>query len=155
MKDYQKLIISVLIPLLVGFIGSFFTSDAIGTWYSGLVKPSFNPPAWLFAPAWTILYILIGISFYLVWKTGWDDKKNIVLGVYSVQLILNLLWSILFFGLRNPLLGLIEIIVLWFVILLNIIVFYRIKKEAGILLVPYLFWVSFASVLNYYIFILN
>jgi tryptophan-rich sensory protein len=85
----------------VGFIGSFFTSDAIGTWYSGLVKPSFNPPAWLFAPAWTILYILIGISFYLVWKTGWDDKKNIVLGVYSVQLILNLLWSILFFGLRN------------------------------------------------------
>jgi len=157
MKDYQKLIISVLIPLAVGFVGSFFTSDAIGNWYAGLEKPSFNPPSWLFAPAWTILYILIGISFYIVWKEGLEDlkNKNIVIGVYSVQLFLNLLWSILFFGLRNPLWALIEIIVLWFVILLNIVVFYRVRKEAGILLVPYLLWVSFASILNYYIFILN
>lgn len=155
MKNYQKLIISILIPLLIGSLGSFFTSNSVDTWYKQLIKPSFNPPNWLFGPVWTILFILIGISFYLVWKQNFANRKNIAIGIYSVQLFLNLLWSLLFFGLKSPFLAFIEIVVLWIVILLNIIVFYRIKKEAGLLLVPYLVWVSFAGILNYFIFSLN
>ncbi|MDN5327892.1 MAG: translocator protein [Candidatus Woesearchaeota archaeon] len=152
---YTKLIISILIPLVIGFLGSFFTNSSVNSWYTTLNKPSFNPPNWLFAPAWTILFILIGISFYLVWKENFGNKDKLVIGIYSIQLFLNLMWSFLFFGLKNPFLALIEIIVLWFVILANIIIFYRIKREAGLLLIPYILWVSFATVLNYFIFILN
>lgn len=153
--DYMKLIVSILIPLTVGFAGSFFTSSSINSWYSTINKPSFNPPNWLFAPVWTLLFILIGISFYLVWNKDFGDIRSWVLLIYGANLALNLLWSLLFFGLRNPYLALIEIVILWFVILGNIIVFYRISRTAGLLLIPYLLWVTFASFLNYNIYILN
>lgn len=153
--DYIKLIVSILIPLIVGFAGSFFTSSSINTWYSTINKPSFNPPNWLFAPVWTLLFILIGISFYLVWNKDFGNIKSWALLIYGANLALNLLWSLLFFGLRKPYLALIEIVILWFVILGNIIVFYRISRTAGLLLIPYLLWVTFASFLNYNIYILN
>lgn len=155
MKNYQKLAVSILIPLLIGFLGGIITSSSVRSWYKTLNKPSFNPPNWLFSPVWTILFILIGISFYLVWKKNFGNNRNIAIGVFLFQIILNFLWSLLFFGLRNPLFALIEIVILWIVILINTITFYRISKVAGILLIPYLIWVSFATILNYFIFKLN
>lgn len=155
MKNIIKLIISILIPLLVGLFGSFFTMSSVNDWYTTLFKPSFNPPSWIFGPVWTILFILIGISFYLVWKENFGNKSKVAVGIYSIQLFLNLVWSLLFFGLKNLFLALIEIIILWFVIVANIIVFYRIKRETSLFLVPYLLWVSFATFLNYSIFTLN
>lgn len=153
--QYKKLIVSILVPLIFGFIGSIFTSSSVDTWYMSINKPSFNPPNWLFAPVWTLLFVLIGISFYLVWSKDFENNKSLALPIYGSNLILNLLWSLLFFGLKSPYLAFIEIIILWFVILGNIIVFYRISKASGLMLIPYLLWVSFASVLNYYIYILN
>ena len=155
MKKIVKFLISIFIPLIIGFLGSFFTSSSVNTWFTTINKPSFNPPSFLFAPVWTTLYILIGLSFYLVWEKNFGKEKQKVIGVYSLQLFLNLLWSLLFFGLQNPLLGLINIIVLWLVILANIILFFRVSKKASYLLVPYLLWVSFATILNFSIFILN
>lgn len=155
MKNLFKFIISILIPLFVGFAGSFFTSNSVSTWYTTLNKPYFNPPSWIFGPVWTLLYIIIWISFYFVWLQNFGHKNKQVLSIYSFQLFLNLIWSVLFFWIQNPLFSLIEIIILWFVILANIIIFYRIKKISGYLLIPYLLWVSFATILNYFIFILN
>lgn len=153
--SYIKLAISVIIPLVIGFIGSFFTSRSVNTWYTTINKPAFNPPNWIFGPVWTILFILMGISLYLVWSLGFGKNEWLTTGIFSVNLLLNLLWSLLFFGLRSPFLALMDIMALWVIILVNIIVFYNISKTAGILLVPYLLWVSFASILNYYIYILN
>lgn len=155
MKSYPKLIISVIITLSAGFLGSFFTSSSIDTWYASLNKPSFNPPNWLFVPVWTSLFILIGISFYLVWRKNFEGRRNLAVGVYSIQLSLNLLWSFFFFGLENPFFALMEIILLWAFILANMNIFYKISKPAAFLLLPYLFWVSFALILNYFIFKLN
>ncbi len=155
MKKTIKLVISIIIPLAVGSLGSFFTSKSVDTWYLTLNKPSFNPPDWLFGPVWTTLFILIGFSFYLVWKNNFGKNKNIAISVYSLQLFLNLFWSFFFFVLKSPFLALIEIVILWFAILANIIIFYRISKPAAFLLLPYFLWVSFAAILNYSIFILN
>ena len=155
MENYQKLLISILLPLAVGFMGSVFTSSSLSDWYSGLAKPDFSPPNWVFAPVWTGLYILMGISFYLIWKMGYSEKTKPAVLVYLGQLLLNFAWSFLFFGLRNPLYGFIEIVVLWFAIAANILLFYRLNKTSAYLLVPYILWVSFASVLNYSIFALN
>ena len=155
MKSTFKLIISVLIPLIIGFLGSFFTASSVDSWYTTINKPSFNPPGWIFAPVWTTLYILIGVSFYSVWMKNFGEERKKVIIVYSMQLLLNLLWSVLFFGLRSPLLGLIDIIILIAFIIANTIIFYKISKTAGYLLIPYLLWVSFASVLNFSIFLLN
>jgi benzodiazapine receptor len=151
-----KLLVSILIVLLAGFIGSIFTSPSIPTWYASLQKPAFNPPNWLFAPAWTILYVLMGISAYLIWDKGFKKKGvRIALIVFAVQLVLNSLWSVLFFGLHSPLYAFIEIIFLWIAILFTILKFYKISKTAAYLLIPYICWVTFASVLNYYVLILN
>lgn len=153
--NYTKLAISIIIPLLTGFLGSFFTSSSVNTWYTTINKPAFNPPNWIFGPVWTILFILMGISFYLVWSLDFGNKKWLAIGIFSINLILNLSWSLLFFGLKNPFLAFVEIIALWLVILANVIIFYNTSKPASILLVPYLLWVSFASIVNYYIYILN
>ncbi len=151
-----KLIISVLICQGVGVIGALFTSPAISTWYSMIQKPSFNPPNWIFAPVWTLLFLLMGISLYLVWNKGLNYKRvKVAIFIFFFQLILNTLWSILFFALQSPLLALIEIIILWLAILMTIIIFYRISKVAAYLLLPYILWVSFASVLNFSILIIN
>jgi len=156
MNRTAKLITSILICLFAGLVGSVFTMPAIPTWYAGLNKPSFSPPNWLFGPVWTTLYVLMGISFFLVWeKLKKNPKAKSALDIFVLQLVLNCLWSVIFFGLKAPLLALIEIILLWLVILITIINFFKISKTAGWLLVPYLAWVSFASFLNWTIWRLN
>jgi benzodiazapine receptor len=151
-----KLVVSVVICQCAGFIGSLFTTPAIPTWYASLAKPSFTPPNGVFAPVWITLYFLMGISAFLVWRRGMDDhrvRKGLVL--FGVQLILNVLWSALFFGLRSPLAGLIDISILWVAILLTILYFFRIAIAPGVLLIPYILWVSFAAALNVSIWMLN
>jgi tryptophan-rich sensory protein len=150
---WLTLIICIVLPNLAGLIGSVFTSSSVSTWYTTLVKPSFNPPGWVFGPVWTTLYILMGISLYLIWTN--KKRTNIALWMYGIQLVLNALWSFLFFGLRNPLAAFIEIIILWIAIVATIIYFYKISKPAAYLLIPYILWVSFAAVLNYSLFVLN
>jgi tryptophan-rich sensory protein len=151
-----KFFISVVICLLAGFLGSIFTTPSIQTWYASLNKPSFNPPNWLFAPVWTLLFILMGISAFLVWQKGLK-KEGVkkALGFFLIQLILNILWSFLFFKFHSPFWALLDIAILWLFILLTLIKFFRINKAAGILLIPYFLWVSFASLLNYTIYKLN
>lgn len=149
-----RLIASIAICLSAGAIGSVFTAGSIDTWYRGLNKPAFTPPDWLFAPAWTTLYILMGVSLYLVWSGGFRKNQSAI-GIFFLQLILNAIWSIIFFGLKNPELALAEIIVLWLVIIWTIWAFFPIAKIAAYLLVPYLVWVTFASFLNLSIVFLN
>jgi len=151
-----KFIISVAVCELVGLISTPFTISAIQTWYQYLNKPSFSPPNWVFGPVWTILYFLMGISAYLIWIKGLKNKKvKPALKIFIVQLIFNFLWSIFFFGMHNPILSLIDIILLWITILLTIIKFYELSKPAAYLLIPYILWVSFATLLNFAIVILN
>ena len=153
---YKKLIFSVFICLIAGFIGSFFTSPAITTWYATLQKPSFAPPNGVFFPVWTSLFIMMGISLFLVWQKGWDDKKvKIAIYIFAVQLVMNILWSVAFFGFRSPLLGLMEIIILWIMILATILSFMKVSRTAAYLLIPYILWVSFAAFVNFSIWRLN
>ncbi|MBC7851108.1 MAG: tryptophan-rich sensory protein [Chitinophagaceae bacterium] len=152
----MKLIISLLIPLAVGFTGSFFTTPEIGNWYSTLNKPWFNPPSWIFAPVWTTLYVLMGIAMWLVWKSDKPERaKQRALWLYAFQLFLNFWWSVIFFHFHQPGWALVEIIVLWISILLTIFSFAKIDKTAAWLLVPYICWVSFAMVLNHGIWVRN
>jgi len=152
----SKLITSIIVCQLTGVLGSIFTRPAIPTWYATLKKPSFTPPDGVFSPVWITLFVLMGIAAFLVWNKGLSDQRvKIALSIFVVQLILNVLWSVMFFGLRSPLVGLIEIVVLWVVILLSILYFLKVSNIAGILLVPYILWVSFAAVLNFSIWRLN
>ncbi len=154
-KTYQ-IIISIIICQAAGLIGSIFTFSAIPSWYSTLNKPSFNPPNWLFGPVWTVLYILMGIALYLVWqqiKINPRAKPAIIL--FLIHLVLNASWSIIFFGLQNIGLALVELIVLWLMIILVTWQFWQIKKIAAKLMLPYLAWVTFAAILNLTLFILN
>lgn len=156
MKDWPKLIASVIGCELVGFLGTPFTISAIPTWYATLNKPFFAPPNWLFGPAWTLLYFLMGVAFYLIWKQGWQKKKIAIAGKYFLaQLALNFIWSPIFFGLRAPMLGLIVIVAMWALIVMTMKKFYSLSKLAFYLLVPYLLWVSFATILNAAIVVLN
>ncbi len=151
-----RLIISIIIPLLIGAISGFFTSEAVNSWYLTVQKPSFNPPNWIFAPVWTTLYILMGIAFYLIWKSEENTKvKRQAMLFYGIQLGLNFLWSILFFYLQQPGWALVEILFMWGMILLTILWFRKISPTAAWLLVPYICWVSFAIILNYSIWKLN
>lgn len=153
MSRVLRLIISLLICFAASAVGSVFTTPAIPTWYAELSKPSFSPPNWLFGPVWTLLYSLMAISFFLVWEKIENFRKDpFPLGIFLTQLALNSLWSVLFFGLKNPFYAFIDIIVLWVAILLTIITFSKISKKAGLLLIPYLLWVSFATILNFSIF---
>jgi len=150
-----KLIIAVGVSLLAGVVGSLFTTPAVqSVWYAELVMPALNPPAWLFGPVWTTLYILMGISLWLIWKSDAREKRKAV-WLFGIQLTLNAIWSIIFFGLHNPGGALIEIVFLWLAILATIIAFAKISKPAAWLLVPYILWVSFATYLNYSIYVLN
>jgi translocator protein len=156
MKDIFKLCSSVLACLAVGFAGSFFTNSSIGSWYAGLKKPFFNPPSWIFAPAWTILYVLMGVSAFLIWRQGLDKERiRTALFAFIIQLALNALWSPAFFGMKSELAGLGVITFLWAAITITIFLFYHISKLASFLLLPYILWVSFALVLNAAIFVLN
>lgn len=154
--NYWVLLLSIIITQLVGGIGSFFTISAIPTWYAGLTKPFFSPPNWVFGPVWTLLYTLMGISAYLVWrKYRFGKKSRPYWQFYTTQLILNMLWSILFFGLRSPALALLEILLMWYFIVRTIQEGYKIDHWSAYLLYPYLAWVSFASLLNLAIWFLN
>jgi len=153
MKNIVKLIVSILICEGAGIVGSIFTVPAIKTWYASLNKPFFSPPNWIFAPVWIVLFLLMGISLYLVWASP-RLKKDAVL-IFILQLILNVLWSIIFFGLKSPGLALFEILMLWFAILYTIVNFYRISKSASFLLLPYILWVTFAAILNFAVWRLN
>jgi translocator protein len=139
----------IIICELAGIVGSIFTYQNIENWYQGLIKPSFNPPNWIFGPVWTILYILMGITL----AYGWKHKVNLTW--FWVQLLLNCLWSIIFFGFHRTDLAFIEIFILWYMIILTIRSFAIRKIWQGWLLMPYLFWVSFASVLNWFVWKLN
>lgn len=150
-----RLIAAFVIPQLAGFLGALFTAPAISPWYAGLEKPWFVPPSWVFAPAWTALFLLMGLSLFLVWERKGSIRPDRDYLPFWVQLGLNVMWSALFFGLRSPFLGLLEIAVLWVAIVINMAVFWRVRKVSGYLLVPYMIWVSFALVLNLYVWILN
>jgi benzodiazapine receptor len=159
MKDMTKivkLICSVAVCILIGFLGSFATRGSVTTWYADLSRPSFTPPDWTFGVVWPILYVMMGISAFLIWNMGFDKTEvKVALGIFGLQLILNGLWTPIFFGLHLIGLALVEIIMMWAAILLTIISFWKVSKPAALLLLPYIFWVSFAIVLNASLFILN
>lgn len=157
MKNHlPKLLASIALCELVGLLGTPFTIAAIPTWYASLVKPAFSPPNWLFGPVWTFLYFLMGIAFFLIWKLGWKKRRVRTAELFFlIQLALNFLWPLAFFGLRVPLLGLLTILMLWGLILMTMKQFYSLSKTAFSLLIPYLLWVSFAAVLNAAIVALN
>lgn len=156
LKTALQIVAFIVAAEVIGVAGSIFTFSAIPTWYTALIKPSFNPPNWIFGPVWTILYATLGISAYLIWRRGWIKKEvKIALAIFALQFIVNLKWTFVFFGLHSPLLGLIAIVVLWILILLTIFKFYQLSKVAGLILVPYLLWVTFAAILNFYIWRLN
>ena len=155
-NNVVKFIVSIVLPLAVGGISGYFTSSGVGGWYQTLVKPSFNPPNWVFAPAWTLLYIMMGIAFFLIWKKDVSaDKKRWAIFCFAVQLTLNFLWSFVFFYLEQPGWALVEILVIWVMILATILAFKKLSTPAALLLVPYLLWVSFATLLTYSIWQLN
>lgn len=150
------LIGSVVVCNCAGLLGALVTSTGPGSWYETLVKPSFNPPSWLFGPVWTLLYILMGISLYLVIMEGRKGRDvRIPLLLFAIQLVLNTLWSFAFFALESPIAGLVVILSLWIFIVATMVAFFPVRKAATWLLVPYLLWVSFATVLNYSLYILN
>jgi benzodiazapine receptor len=156
LRDIAKLIISIIACQCAGIIGSVFTIGAIPTWYATLHKPPFTPPNWLFGPAWFTLYLLMGIAAFLVWRKGTAGTQiRVSLVIFLAQLIVNALWSIVFFGLKSPLGGVIVIVILWALILLTILRFFKISSAAGILLLPYILWVSFAAALNASVWLLN
>jgi len=177
-NNWVKLVTSIIICEVAGVVGTLFTTPQIGTWYQTIKKPSFNPPNWIFGPVWTTIFVLMGIALYLVWEKNWEPhdlkiskgkpwnkfskkfyngnwrKLNIIL-IFSVQLILNILWSLVFFGMNSPMGGFFVLVMLWFAILFMIINFYRVSKATLWLLLPYILWVSFAGVLNFSIWIIN
>ena len=156
LSTVPKFFISIFIPLIIGYIGSIITISEISTWYASLSKPSWAPPNWLFGPIWTTLYVLMGISLFLVWREGFNRRDvRFALLIFGVQLVLNLLWSIVFFSFHSLFGSFILIMILWIAIFANIIAFYVISRPAGLLLVPYIIWVSIASYLNYSIYLLN
>lgn len=159
-----KLVIAIAVSEMAGVIGAFFTTPAVQSqWYMDLAKPALNPPAWVFGPVWTTLFALMGISLFLVWQQHSNILENVRMSwiwrwaifLFFLQLGLNILWSIIFFGLHSPGGALIEIVFLWLAILATIIAFAKISRSAAWLLLPYLLWVSFASYLNYSIWMLN
>lgn len=156
LSDIAKLILCVVICQLAGAIGSIPNVSSIPTWYATLNKPSFNPPNWIFAPVWITLYFLMGIAAFLVWNKGLATPGvTIALFMFAIQLILNALWTWIFFGWKQPFPAFIEIAILWIMILATMIQFFKISTPAGILLIPYILWVSFASVLNFSLWRLN
>ena len=155
-KSYPKLILSIILIEMTGSLGTIATIPAIPGWYASLVKPFFSPPSWVFGPVWISLFFLMGFALYLVWQEGFIKRpgKNAVY-VFIIQMILNVLWSFLFFGLQNPLSGLIEIVILWVAILITILKFYKVSRLAAYMLIPYICWVTIATILNLGVWLLN
>lgn len=146
---WGRLLVSLLIPQLTGIVAGMATARSVRDWYPTLQKPWFNPPSWVFAPAWTALYLAMGVALYRVWGLGTDDPAvRWALGLFAVQMVLNALWSIFFFGMRSPGLALVEVVFLWLSVLAVTVAFGRLDTVSWFLLGPYLAWVSFAAVLN-------
>mgnify|MGYP003489161673 FL=1 len=145
----------MVITMLVGATSGLLTIEGINEWYPFLLKPFFNPPNYIFGPVWTVLYLVMGISLFLIWDSDESKFRTRALAVFSAQLLLNFLWSFLFFYLRSPLFALIDIMLLWWLISTMISLFVKINKTAGYIQIPYLLWVSFATVLNASIWYLN
>jgi len=150
-----RLILSLLAPLAVGIGSGLATARGVSEWYPALAKPAFTPPDWLFGPVWTVLYLLMGVAAWLVWRRGRELRVGIPLLLFTVQLLLNGLWSVLFFGLRSPGAAAVDILVLWVTIALTIGAFHRVSRPAATLLLPYWGWVTFAAILNLAIWTLN
>lgn len=140
---------------LVGILGTPFTIAAIPSWYAYLNKPPFSPPNWIFGPVWTLLYFLMGVALWIVLISKKSDVRDRGIRLFAVQLVLNFLWSVIFFGMRQPLAALVDIALLWAAILATILTFRKVSSVSAYLLIPYLIWVSFASILNFAIVLLN
>ena len=143
-----KFIVSIIIPFGLGSVAGLVMSEAISGWYVSLNTPSFSPPNWLFAPVWTAIYILLGISFFLVWKQASSSDRNRAMIIFTIQMVLNFAWTFIFFYFKMLQLALVEIVVLWLCILVMILWFYRVKPLAAYLNIPYMLWVSFATILT-------
>jgi tryptophan-rich sensory protein len=154
-KKILGALLAIAICELVGSIGSIFTIPAIGGWYAGLAKPSLNPPNWIFGPVWTTLFALMGIAAFMVWNKRKNKAAKTALMIFALQLVLNVLWSVLFFGAHRPAGAFLDIILMWFAILWTIFAFWKIDRAAAWLLAPYLLWVSFAAYLNYAVMVMN
>ena len=150
-----KLLVSLALPLALGAIAGLYTADAIPGWYKTLNRPSFNPPDWLFGPVWTTLYILMGISLFLIWKQSASKERNLAIFVFLLQQALNFAWSFIFFYFNRIGFALIEIILLWINIIIMLVLFYKIKPIASYINIPYLIWVTFATILNAGYYLLN
>lgn len=155
-NNYLSLIFFLLVVFLIELGGQWLTAASVNDWYLTLKKPSWNPPSWVFGPVWTLLYISIAISGWLIYtKVEQSSKKTMALIVYTAQLFFNFIWSYFFFYLKSPAWALIDIFILAILILLNIILFSRLYRPAGLLLIPYLIWVLYAASLNFGIWSLN
>jgi tryptophan-rich sensory protein len=150
-----KLLASLILPLGLGSIAGIYTAEAIPEWYASLNKPSFNPPNWVFGPVWTSLYLLMGISLFMIWKQNASKERNLAVFIFLLQQLLNFGWSFIFFYFNRIGLALLEIMLLWISIIVMMVSFYKIKPLAAYLNIPYLLWVSFAAILNLAYFFLN
>ena len=156
MNNAAKLIISIVIPVAIGASAGFFTATGVDSWYQTINKPLWNPPNWIFAPVWMTLYVIMGIALFLVWKSDTSEAlKKRAITLFAIQLVVNFFWSFIFFNQQQPGWALVEIIAMWVSILLTIFAFAKVNKTAAWLLVPYISWVSFATILNYTIWQLN
>jgi tryptophan-rich sensory protein len=152
---FFRLVASLIICQLAGFIVAVFTTPAISGWYASIEKPAFNPPNWIFSPVWIFLYLLMGVTLYVLWQNLPKAEAKIALVFFAIQLGLNILWSLIFFGLKWPMLAFFEIIILWVFILLTMMKSYRVSRATAYLLLPYILWVSFAGLLNFFLWRLN
>ena len=155
-KSARKLLLSIGICQTVGILAFIFAAPSISSWYTTLTKPSFAPPDWIFAPVWFTLFTLMGISFYLIWQEGIEKKavKSAIV-IFIIHLFFNFFWSTLFFSFKSPSLAFCEILILWIMIISLVPQFGKINRLSAYLLMPYLYWVTFASLLNYSIWLLN
>lgn len=155
MPKSLKLIIAILLPMVIGGLSGFLTANSINDWYVTLNQPSFNPPNWVFGPVWTTLYLIMGISLFRIWRLPVSEERNQAIKIFALQMTLNFFWSLIFFKWHLIGLALLEIIVMWIAIAMMIHHFRKLDAAAGYMNIPYLLWVSFASVLNGAYFILN
>jgi len=155
LKSIFKFLTSLFVPLALGYIAGQYTSEAVPGWFAALNKPSFNPPGWVFGPVWTLLYILMGLSFFHIWIKPRIKERTVAKIIYIVQLLLNFAWSFLFFYYQNIALALIDIIVLDVVVVIMLLKFYQLKPTAAYLNIPYLLWILFATALNAAFYFLN
>ena len=151
--NYKLLTICIIIPLAVGSLSGYISASAMDS-FRMLNKPPLSPPAWLFPVVWTLLYILMGIASYIIWQSK-GRGRDFALRVYALQLFFNLFWSYIFFGMQNYLFAFIWLLILWVLVIVTTVLFYRIEKTAGYLLIPYVLWVTFAAYLNFAIYLMN